>query len=81
MAIHHVTNPIIKVDGDTAHGQWKLWQPMVYTQNNAAFWYAAEYNDEFKNTDDGWKFTHLRLEAKMHSPYEDGFGKSPFSTS
>ncbi len=78
-AIHSVTNPIIQVDGDTATGSWKLWQPMVYRNGSKAFWYAAEYNEVYVRTPDGWRFKSLKLEAKIHSPYDDGFGKTRFA--
>ena len=77
-AIHSVTNPIIEINGDEATGSWKLWQPMVY-KDGATIWYAAEYEERYVRTDEGWRFRSLKLEAKMHSPYEDGFGKTRFN--
>jgi ketosteroid isomerase-like protein len=40
-ALHHIVNPIIEVDGDTAQGTWYLWQTCTYVDRNQAVWGAA----------------------------------------
>lgn len=76
-AIHHVTNPIIEVDGDTATGHWYLWQPMVMHDADRTLWLAARYQDSYRREDGVWKFAHVKITVRLMSPYEDGFGKTP----
>jgi hypothetical protein len=77
-AIHHVTNPLIEVDGDTATGHWYLWQPMVMRDADQALWLAARYNETYRRGEDGaWRFERLTLGIRMLSPYEEGYGKLP----
>ena len=56
-ALHMVTNPIIEVDGDSATGQWYLWEPLVYAlpEGNEAWWMSARYDDRYRRTPQGWK--------------------------
>jgi ketosteroid isomerase-like protein len=76
-AIHHVTNPLIQVDGDTATGHWYLWQPMVMRDGDQALWLAARYNENYVREDGTWKFKRLELGIRMLSPYEQGYGNVP----
>ncbi|HIF09028.1 MAG TPA: nuclear transport factor 2 family protein [Sneathiellales bacterium] len=76
-AIHHVTNPMIEVNGDTATGHWYLWQPMVMRDADQALWLAARYNETYRRVDGSWRFAHLDLGIRMLSPYEEGYGKLP----
>ena len=76
-AIHHATNPIIEVNGDSATGQWFLWQPMV-TADGQAMWMGARYNEIYVRVEGKWMFKELVLDIRMMSPYEHGFGKMRF---
>lgn len=77
-AIHHVTNPIIDVDGDTATGRWRIFQPCTIAAGNQALWLAGEYRDRYVRTADGWKFKHVEIELSFVSPFEDGWSRTPF---
>ncbi len=74
-AIHHVTNPILEIDGDRATGRWYLWQPVVFAQGNQALWMAARYDDVYRREDGVWRFEHVTVTLRMLSPYEQGFAK------
>jgi ketosteroid isomerase-like protein len=76
-AIHHVTNPIIKVDGDRATGRWYLWQPCTFHQGNQGLWMAGRYDDIYRREADLWLFEHVTVELRMLSPYEEGWARTP----
>jgi hypothetical protein len=78
-AAHQVMNPIIKVDGDRATGQWKLLQPCTLEgkQGPRAMWLAANYHDEYIRTPSGWKFRKLKVETLFFTPHEQGWVKAP----
>jgi hypothetical protein len=77
-AIHHVTNPIIEIDTDTASGQWYLWQPCTQTKSNRGIWLAARYRETYKRTDAGWRFDQMIIDPKMFAPYEGGWAETTF---
>lgn len=74
-AAHHVTNPQIVVSGDQARGKWLLWQAVVMQPGDQAFWLSATYEDQYVRSDKGWLFKHVKLDTRLFTPYEIGFGK------
>jgi SnoaL-like domain len=74
-AVHHVTNPVIAVDGDRATGDWVLWQPIVFARGNRAAWLAARYHDRYRRVGNEWRFEHVDVDVKALSPYESGFAQ------
>ncbi len=72
-AVHQISNPLIEIDGDTATGQWYLWQPMVF--QGAALWLSAVYNDQYVREHGQWLYRHLKLNIRMLTPYEEGPAK------
>lgn len=75
-ALHMVMNPVIEVDGDTATGNWYLWQPLVYRlpAGEEAWWLSARYDDVYRRTAEGWQFARVTLSLKMLAPYREGYG-------
>ena len=73
-AVHQISNPIIEIDGDTATGQWFLWQPMVF--QGAALWLSATYDDQYVRQGEQWLYQHLKLNIRMLTPYEEGPAKT-----
>jgi limonene-1,2-epoxide hydrolase len=55
-AVHQVTNPVIEIDGDLAHGHWYLWEPIVFAQGDHALWMAGRYDDRYRRDGDRWLF-------------------------
>lgn len=72
---HLVLNPIITVDGDTAHGRWWLIMPCTTNTdgNKEARWLAAEYADDYVKRDGRWLYKHLRLDLKFFAPHLKGW--------
>jgi limonene-1,2-epoxide hydrolase len=77
-AIHHVMNPIIEIQSDTATGRWYLFQPLVRKSGNreAAMWLAGRYEDEYVRIGGEWKFKRLKFITRFLAPYEEGWTKS-----
>jgi len=76
-AIHHVTNPLIEIDGDRATGRWYLWQPCTFAEGNQGLWMAATYDDVYHRDGDRWLFHHVIITLRMLSPYEAGWARTP----
>lgn len=73
-AVHQITTPIIEIDGDTATGEWYLWQPMVF--QGAALWLSAKYYDQYVRENGKWLYKHLKLDIRMLTPFEEGPAKT-----
>ena len=73
-AVHQISNPLIEIDGDTATGQWFLWQPMVF--QGQALWLSAVYHDQYVRRGGKWLYQHLKLNIRMLTPFEDGPAKT-----
>ena len=73
-AVHQVSNPLIEINGDTATGQWFLWQPMVLCEQ--ALWLSAIYEDSYVRIDGQWLYQHLKLNIRMLTPFEEGPAKT-----
>ena len=67
--IHNVMNPLIRIDGDRATGQWHACFCMNEPANPAAYTLSfAIYEDEFVRTATGWKFAALRVTPAASVP-------------
>jgi hypothetical protein len=79
-AAHQVMNPILKINGDSATGEWKLLQPCTVETRNGprAMWLAANYHDTYVRTAAGWKFQSLKVTSLFFTPHEDGWVKTRF---
>ena len=70
---HNVMNPIIKVDGDNATGEWRL--IMLYTGVNAdgSLHFSrivGWYKDAYRRIDSHWYIQSLYCEVEEASPYK-----------
>src|SRR5215472_3436051 len=59
-AFHRVTNPIIKVDGNRATGNWHVLVTLTRPDNQAV-WIAGIYDEEYTRTREGWRIKTLRF--------------------
>lgn len=76
--IHHVMNPIIEIDGDTAHGDYHGIITSVMPPNNQAFWLLGKYEEDYVRTPEGWKIKLLRWVSAAITPFEEGWGKTQY---
>ena len=71
---HMVMNPIIEVDGATAHAVWYFFGSFTFRENNEARWLAARYHDDYAKVDGEWKIRRLRVRGPgMNALYEKGW--------
>lgn len=84
--MHNVMNPIIEIDGDTAHGDWHAIIPGIVPPNipdmppNQAVWVLGKYQEDYVRTPEGWKFKLVRFISAAITPYESGWGKTQYAT-
>ena len=56
-AFHHITNPLIEVDGDRATGRWHAM--LAVTAEGQAKLHTGVYDDRLVRTAEGWRFELL----------------------
>jgi len=69
---HGVTNPLIKIEGDYATGQWHMVCPCV-NADKESIWYGGIYNDEFVRTADGWRFRRVAVSTAFTGKNPQGW--------
>jgi hypothetical protein len=76
-AIHHVMNPIIKVQGDIATGRWYLLQPLTRKsrEGETAMWLAGRYEDEYVRVGNEWKFKRLKFITRFLARYDEEWAR------
>jgi uncharacterized protein (TIGR02246 family) len=72
LAFHRISNPIIKVTGDTATGEWHVLVPITFTEERSVF-IGGIYNDQFVRTRDGWRFKLLKFTRAFTSENPQGW--------
>lgn len=79
--IHNVMNPIIDIDGDTAHGDWHaiITSTAGSGPDRQAMWVLGKYEEDYLRTPEGWKIKYLRFVTAANPLYELGWGKAQFA--
>ena len=79
MTRHMTMTPYIEVDGDRAKGTWYLFGPFTRQTREGpqAVWEAGRYDNEYVREHGEWKFSRWSFKFTMHTPYEDGWVKTP----
>jgi hypothetical protein len=73
---HMVMNPVIEVDGNSAHGTWYFFGTFTFYEGNQAKWQAARYHEDYLKVDGDWKIQHLRVKGPgMVADYEKGWAQ------
>lgn len=72
-ALHRVTNPDIRVNGDEAVGKWHV---IAYLSrpDGTPVMFMGVYRDKFVRTQQGWKFKHLGGAAAYFTSLREGWG-------
>jgi ketosteroid isomerase-like protein len=58
-------NGEVKVDGDTAHGRWYITEYGLTAKGRHTF-YIAHYDDDYRRTTEGWRFTRRIVTWHYH---------------
>jgi ketosteroid isomerase-like protein len=75
---HHVTNPVIKVNGDKATGTWYAHVPGTFKPTGAAMWIGVTYEEEYVRKRGKWKCSLMVVKFNFFTPYDQGWAKKPF---
>ena len=62
ITVHHVQQPQIQVDGDTATGRWALEDTVIVTGQQLLIRGAAFYQDRYRRDDGVWRISHTGYE-------------------
>lgn len=65
-AFHRITNPVIRVDGDSAVGEWHVLVAIRFRANRDAV-VGGIYRDDFVRTSEGWRFETVRFEPAFEA--------------
>jgi len=76
-SMHTLHNPIIKVKGEQATGEWYFFLPATHTKTNRAIWMAGKYEEEYVKEAEEWKFSLIKVIFKFRTPYDEGWVKTP----
>ncbi|ONM46764.1 nuclear transport factor 2 family protein [Nocardia donostiensis] len=77
---HYLTAEQIRVDGDSAVGQWIHMQPWLYSDGSALL-RSSRLNNEFRRIDGVWKIARTRTENVFVAPLPANFADSFPTTS
>lgn len=69
-SMHLYANPLIEVDGDTAHASWMLVEPATRRSDDQAMWMAAVTEDDYVRTSAGWRLRRYELHIKFLTPFD-----------
>jgi len=72
-ALHRVTNPDIRVNGDEATGKWHIIAYLSQPDGTPVM-FMGVYRDKFVRTPHGWRFKHLGGAAAYFASLREGWG-------
>jgi hypothetical protein len=72
-ALHRVTNPDIRVNGDEAVGKWHVIAYLSQPDGTPVM-FMGMYRDKFVRTPQGWRFKHLGGAAAYFASLREGWG-------
>jgi len=76
--VHFITNPLIEIRGDQAHGEWHAIVTAT-TPDGQAQWALGKYINDYVRGATGWQYRKLHFIAAAISPYELGWAKQQFA--
>lgn len=68
---HMLHNPTITVDGEEASGRWYVDVPEVTAEGSV--WVQGRYEDEYRQTDDGWKLAATDIHYNYRASPAEGW--------
>ena len=79
MMCHQPVTPYIEVEGDKAKGTWYVFGMLTSVTPNGevAKWVQGRLDNEYVRVGGRWKISRHRFTYNFHTPYEDGWVKTP----
>jgi len=69
-AMHYFVNPVIELRGDEATGDWMLWQPCTFEQQDVAVFMSAVTHDAYVRTGAGWRMSRMNFTLKFITRFD-----------
>jgi hypothetical protein len=80
-SLHYMVSPVIEVDSSrqSARCHWYLWELAKMPDGDAtkSHWLGGCYETTVIETAAGWRFSNVRLNLKLISPYSEGWQSRP----
>jgi SnoaL-like domain len=76
-ALHRVTNPDIRINGDEATGKWHIIAYLSQPDGTPVM-FMGTYRDKFVRTPQGWKFKQLGGKAAYFTSLREGWGTGEY---
>lgn len=73
-AFHHGGTPLIRVDGDSAYGEWHLIGLLTH-RDDGPLLAAIHYRDHFVRVGDEWRIRHMSLTPVFITPFSEGWAR------
>ena len=70
-----ISSHMVKVDGDTATGI--SWLDARYSQDGKSIIAAVKYDDKYRRTPQGWKFSEMLVKIYFSVPVQQGWAAPP----
>jgi ketosteroid isomerase-like protein len=67
-AMHYMLNPLIRIEGDRATGQFTGLFALSSREGQEPMWLSNLYSDTYVRTPGGWKFQSVRVRTAFASP-------------
>jgi SnoaL-like domain len=75
-AAHLVMNPIISIDGERAHGKWRLIMPCTVRDTAGApeaRWLLSAYDEDYVQHAGAWYFSRLTVVNQFYAAHSTGW--------
>lgn len=75
---HFITNAVVEVDGDAAHGRWHTLELLTKENPTVQIFQVAWYENDFERVDGRWRISHIRFEDTLSFPFVEGWAETRF---
>jgi ketosteroid isomerase-like protein len=75
---HFITNAVVEVDGDSAHGRWHTLELLTKENPTVQIMQTAWYENDFERVDGRWRIGHIRFEDTLSFPFVEGWAETRF---
>jgi len=70
-SVHMLSNPVLRIDGETATGRWYVQSPLTFADGTGG-WRQGTYEDEYRKVGSDWHIDRIHLRFNYTADFEDG---------